>query len=170
MTGLFHKEKKQEYSLEQIANEKVNVIAQCLYTFIPILALVFHIWVFSRIEKLKMGTLYTVIIFGILIGFYFVIEPLHIVNSDSSIYYFIIGLVVTQGIMMYFLVRWSKEWNKKIAEEVSRMMREKHIGDCNGCGQKLDKFYVNCPYCNKVFLKQGQEHESDILNKKFGLV
>jgi len=167
--GLFSKKKKQVSFLEKAVDKKVSVLGQCLYAFIPFFALLIHIWIFARIEKLGKGTLYTTIILGIFGGSAWILELVHIINVDQIFISIIIGVISSQFIMLFFLIRWSREWNKKIDESISKMIQERHIGDCIDCGQKLDKFYVNCPSCNRIFLNKGHEQKAELLNKKYVL-
>jgi len=93
--------------------KRVNVNWQILFIFIPIL----NLWVLWRIKKMKKALL---IFVPMNLGVLYLLRLLISLSYSSDENSLILGIVTLSSlildlcIMVYFIERWSKEWNKKI--------------------------------------------------------
>jgi len=82
-------------------NSPVTISVQVLFCFIPFLV----IYAFYRIKKLRMSIVLGIVTFIPIAGVEFLIPfP----------YGFILSYILSWGIPIYFLVKWSREWNEMV--------------------------------------------------------
>ncbi len=97
-----------------VKQKSVTVAWQVVFTFIPIADL----WAFYRIQKLRLylliiygGNIITGIIIGIIFGFTYQLMEM----PDDFSYYIpsIVTAIAFQLLAIYFVVKWSRNWNAK---------------------------------------------------------
>jgi len=83
-----------------VKQEPVSVGWQIVFLIIP------YVWIYAfyRIEKLRIGLVLAIISTGVGIGFQMLL-PFPWGLASSWVFYIIIPI--------YFIVKWSREWNKK---------------------------------------------------------
>lgn len=89
-------------------NSPVTISVQVLFCFIPFLVF----YAFYRIKKLRMSIVLGIVTFIPIAGVEFLIPfP----------YGFILSYILSWGIPIYFLVKWSREWNEMVLREQKKM-------------------------------------------------
>jgi len=99
-----------------VADKEVSVGWQMFFTLIPIL----DIWAFYRIENTWKGLaliLGAPIVVGFSVGFWegFTGVP----GEDLSLEGTILTIVISIGVIMFFIAKWSRAWNENIGYQSS---------------------------------------------------
>lgn len=84
-----------------VKQEPVNVNWQTLFCVIPYV----WIWAFYRIEKLRLG-----IVIAIAVG----VASVIVAMLHPFPYGFIGNLIISIVVPIYFIRKWSQEWNEKL--------------------------------------------------------
>lgn len=87
--------------------KRVNVKWQIFLTIIPFMFLL----ALHRINKLKRGLITYVITFFLSI---YAFLPLLYIFSDYFLYYLLIYWITPSLVVMYYVIKWSKYWNKRL--------------------------------------------------------
>ena len=89
-----------------VEQRPVNVGWQTIFMILP------YIWIFAfyRIQKLRMGLVLLLITVGVTTAFQMILPFPYGLGS---------ALVISIGIPIYFIRKWSREWNKKFQTENS---------------------------------------------------
>ena len=113
---------------------KVKIGWQIFFIFVPFVGL----WAYHRIKRLGDGILLSFGLAGLLYGGIFLMMLIGWVtdpNSESDLTIMLIGLSIWPliGVMIWlkihYMIKWSREWNKKIDSQIKSISKEEHKQD-----------------------------------------